>query len=248
MTETSSGAGTGSNKYGLGIFDLRKLMEFRGHESLEEFNKLGGPEELAKKLNTDTEKGVKNNENDLEERRQQFGKNSIPPKEPQTIWELCMATLEDETLQILIGCAVFSVILATFNLLTSDCSANKVELQCEPRFNSTTDSGSARFMEKRFLNYHISEDQIQETDMRKFARAGCDLCDKDIPALVKYADFVEGGMIIFTILIIMFLTAGNDYFKEKQFRSLQDKLSNDKTATVIRDGDNQEVLVSALVV
>jgi Ca2+ transporting ATPase len=50
------------------------------------------------------------------------------------------------------------------------------------------------------------------------------------------------------ILVVILVTAYNDWSKEKQFRSLQDKISEEQSATVIRNGQNVVISVADVVV
>ena len=63
-----------------------------------------------------------------------------------------------------------------------------------------------------------------------------------------YAEFIEGFAILFAIIIVVFVTAWNDWTKEKQFRGLQDKISEEQTCSVIRNGESVEIIVAELVV
>lgn len=61
-----------------------------------------------------TSTGINCTEPELEERRQLFGCNSIPPKPPKTFMELIWEALQDVTLIILQIAAVISLILSLY--------------------------------------------------------------------------------------------------------------------------------------
>ena len=50
------------------------------------------------------------------------------------------------------------------------------------------------------------------------------------------------------VLLVMFVTAVNDWKKEKQFRGLQEVIEDSKTYSVIRSGEAVEVSEKSLVV
>ena len=121
----------------LDVLALRASMEPRGKEALEEYIKLGKAQGLAKKLQTDTEKGINNSNEEISRRTKTFGANFIPPKKPKTFWELAIAAVEDLTLQILIGCAIVSIALAIFNFFAHQSQG--ADLQCLPRAGNAID-------------------------------------------------------------------------------------------------------------
>ncbi|KAH9583415.1 ATPase, Ca transporting, plasma membrane [Schistosoma haematobium] len=60
--------------------------------------------------------------------------------------------------------------------------------------------------------------------------------------------WIEGVAILCAVLVVVLVTATNDWQKEKQFRGLQDKIESDHKMSVLRDGDITEVLVGDIVV
>jgi magnesium-transporting ATPase (P-type) len=60
--------------------------------------------------------------------------------------------------------------------------------------------------------------------------------------------WIEGVAILIAVIIVVFVTAFNDWSKEKQFRGLQDRIEGDQTFNVIRNGNAQQVQVGELVV
>jgi len=60
--------------------------------------------------------------------------------------------------------------------------------------------------------------------------------------------WIEGAAILIAVVIVVFVTAFNDWSKEKQFRGLQDRIEGEQTFNVIRNGTAQQVQVGELVV
>ena len=97
------------------IRDLTFLMEHRGQEARDYLNtKFGGLTKLIHKLHTSAEKGIGGFPEDLENRKQVFGANYIPPKPPKTFLQFLLDALKDTILIILMVAAVVSLILGIF--------------------------------------------------------------------------------------------------------------------------------------
>ncbi|XP_071510337.1 plasma membrane calcium-transporting ATPase 4-like isoform X2 [Diadema antillarum] len=62
------------------------------------------------------------------------------------------------------------------------------------------------------------------------------------------ANWIEGVAILAAVLIVVLVTAFNDWSKERQFRGLQNKLESEHTIAVIRAGDVAQTVVSEIVV
>jgi magnesium-transporting ATPase (P-type) len=60
--------------------------------------------------------------------------------------------------------------------------------------------------------------------------------------------WIEGGAILIAVFLVASVTAGNDYTKELQFRSLEASSQNDERCSVIRDGSIQRINPRDLVV
>ncbi|CAF3326610.1 unnamed protein product [Rotaria socialis] len=61
-------------------------------------------------------------------------------------------------------------------------------------------------------------------------------------------EWVEGVAILVAVLVVVFVTAFNDWRKERQFRGLQSKIEKDQQASVVRDNQIKQIPVSDLVV
>lgn len=61
-------------------------------------------------------------------------------------------------------------------------------------------------------------------------------------------EWVEGAAIMIAVFVVVFVTAFNDWRKERQFRGLQDRIDSDNLASVIRNGQIKQVNVKDLLV
>ena len=61
-------------------------------------------------------------------------------------------------------------------------------------------------------------------------------------------EWVEGVAILIAVLIVVFVTAFNDWRKERQFRGLQDQISKDNMISVIRKGQVKQINMNELLV
>ena len=62
------------------------------------------------------------------------------------------------------------------------------------------------------------------------------------------AGWIEGLAILVAVIVVVFVTAFNDWRKEKQFRGLQEKIEHEHKFSVIRNCEVQQIPVSDLVV
>ncbi|KAK6750359.1 hypothetical protein RB195_002375 [Necator americanus] len=62
------------------------------------------------------------------------------------------------------------------------------------------------------------------------------------------AGWIEGVAILISVIVVVLVTALNDYTKERQFRGLQAKIETEHKFAVIRDGQSIQVVVNELVV
>ncbi|XP_054163372.1 plasma membrane calcium-transporting ATPase 2-like isoform X2 [Oppia nitens] len=187
-------------QYEASVMQLRELMDNRGQEGItkiqHQFNNVFG---LCQALHTDTNKGLSGNEKDLEERRQYFGANVIPPKPPKTFLQLVWEALQDVTLIILEVAAIISLALAFY----------------KPPPGEEDDEGGG--------GGGIHEDESE-------------------------AGWIEGAAILVSVIIVVLVTAFNDYTKERQFRGLQSRIEHEHKFSVIRAGEVIQLLVAELVV
>uniref|UniRef100_A0A158R686 Calcium-transporting ATPase n=1 Tax=Syphacia muris TaxID=451379 RepID=A0A158R686_9BILA len=64
----------------------------------------------------------------------------------------------------------------------------------------------------------------------------------------KEANWIEGAAILLSVVVVVLVTALNDYQKERQFRGLQAKIETEHKFSVVRGDQEKEVLVKELVV
>lgn len=62
------------------------------------------------------------------------------------------------------------------------------------------------------------------------------------------AGWIEGVAILISVVVVVLVTALNDYTKERQFRGLQAKIETEHKFAVIRGGNQIQVVVNELVV
>lgn len=70
---------------------------------------------------------------------------------------------------------------------------------------------------------------------------------EEAPAEVN-VEWIEGLAIIVAVVVVVFVTAFNDWSKERQFRGLQNKIEEGQKFSVFRNGVVQEVLIHDIVV
>ncbi|CAF1028104.1 unnamed protein product, partial [Didymodactylos carnosus] len=175
----------GSYGFDINVTQLVELMELHGKELIDKLNNdYGGLNGLLQKLKANSQKGLESdNETDLEERRNVFGENKIPPKPMKSFLKLCWEALHDLMIIILLVCSIVSIGLSFYKAPDENNSTNK-----------------------------------------------------------------KGVAILIAVLVVVTVTAFNDWRKEKQFRGLQTKIESDQLSNVVRDGKVQQVNVFDLVV
>lgn len=62
------------------------------------------------------------------------------------------------------------------------------------------------------------------------------------------SEWIEGVAIFVAVLVVVLVTAGNNYSKEKQFRGLQNSVKQEQRISVVRSGQSQQIPVIDLVV
>ncbi|XP_030882065.1 plasma membrane calcium-transporting ATPase 4 [Leptonychotes weddellii] len=187
--------------FGCTVMDLRKLMELRSSDGIDQINvHYGGVMNLCSRLKTDPVEGLSGNPADLEKRKQVFGQNFIPPKKPKTFLELVWEALQDVTLIILEIAAIISLVLSFYR------PPGEENKQCGLPVSSPEDEGEAE------------------------------------------AGWIEGAAILFSVIIVVLVTAFNDWSKEKQFRGLQNRIEKEQKFSVIRNGHIIQLPVAEIVV
>ncbi|KAM6217726.1 plasma membrane calcium-transporting ATPase 4 isoform 1-T1 [Rhynchocyon petersi] len=187
--------------FGCTVMDLRKLMELRSNDAMNQISsRYGDVLNICSRLKTSPVEGLSGNPADLEKRRQVFGQNFIPPKKSKTFLELVWEALQDVTLIILEIAAIISLVLSFYRP-----PGGENEL-CGESTSTTEDEGEAE------------------------------------------AGWIEGAAILFSVLIVVLVTAFNDWSKEKQFRGLQSRIEQEQKFSIIRNGQIIQLPVAEIVV
>ena len=64
----------------------------------------------------------------------------------------------------------------------------------------------------------------------------------------EVAGWIEGAAILAAVIVVVLVTAFNDWRKEKQFRGLQNKIEHEHKFASIRNGEVIQIPVSDLLV
>ena len=62
------------------------------------------------------------------------------------------------------------------------------------------------------------------------------------------AGWIEGTAIMAAVIAVVFVTAFNDWRKERQFRGLQAQIESEQRLSVIRNGEVVQILIKEIVV
>lgn len=62
------------------------------------------------------------------------------------------------------------------------------------------------------------------------------------------ANWIEGAAILVAVFVVVFVTAFNDWQKERQFRGLQNKIESEHKFAVIRKGEVIQLPVADIIV
>ncbi|XP_030650164.1 plasma membrane calcium-transporting ATPase 4 isoform X3 [Chanos chanos] len=101
--------------FGCTLKELRSLMELRGAEGLQRIQECyGDVQGLCSRLKTSPTDGLAAHPDDIARRKEEFGKNFIPPKKPKTFLQLVWEALQDVTLIILEIAAMISLGLSFY--------------------------------------------------------------------------------------------------------------------------------------
>lgn len=60
--------------------------------------------------------------------------------------------------------------------------------------------------------------------------------------------WIEGLAILISVIVVVIVTAFNDYTKERQFRGLQNRIEGEHKFAVIRQGELKQISVGDIVV
>ncbi|XP_051979262.1 plasma membrane calcium-transporting ATPase 1-like isoform X6 [Xyrauchen texanus] len=101
--------------FGCTLKELRSLMELRGADGLQRIQECyGDVQGLCSRLKSSPIEGLSGHSDDIARRKEEFGKNFIPPKTPKTFLQLVWEALQDVTLIILEVAAIISLGLSFY--------------------------------------------------------------------------------------------------------------------------------------
>lgn len=107
---------SGFDTFELSVADLRDVMKCRNKQETNDSNKKHSDlASLALKLKSNVLSGLDSNKDDLENRRQYYGRNEIPPKPPKSIFYLAFEAIQEPTLILLIICSLVSIGLSFYH-------------------------------------------------------------------------------------------------------------------------------------
>ena len=92
------------------------------------------------------------------------------------------------------------------------------------------------------MNETACDEPADETNRRRRSASG-DPCGKEINL-----EWLEGVAILFAVVLVVVITAFNDWSKEQQFRKLQAKIEEEQNFTIIRKGIQIEIPLADIVV
>uniref|UniRef100_A0A673G2Z9 Calcium-transporting ATPase n=1 Tax=Sinocyclocheilus rhinocerous TaxID=307959 RepID=A0A673G2Z9_9TELE len=115
---------------GCTLKELRSLMELRGTDGLQRIQECyGDVQGLCSRLKSSPIDGLSGHSDDIATRKEEFGKNFIPPKKPKTFLQLVWEALQDVTLIILEVAAILSLGLSFYK--PPDAERERVEDEVE---------------------------------------------------------------------------------------------------------------------
>ncbi|CAF3879115.1 unnamed protein product [Adineta steineri] len=81
-----------------------------------------------------------------------------------------------------------------------------------------------------------------------FYHPGGDTFEADIKPKEANVEWIEGAAIIVAVIVVVLVTAFNDWTKERQFRGLQSKIELDQKFNVVRDNNVRQIPIKDIVV
>lgn len=168
----------------------------------------------------------------MEKRRQIYGQNFIPPKQPKTFLQLVWEALQDVTLIILEVAAIVSLGLSFYAPPGEESEGEVGALGWKERKEGPRMSQPPAHIASRLSSGTACGNVSGGAEDEGEAEAG----------------WIEGAAILLSVICVVLVTAFNDWSKEKQFRGLQSRIEQEQKFTVIRNGQLLQVPVAALVV
>ncbi|KAJ1358332.1 hypothetical protein KIN20_016740 [Parelaphostrongylus tenuis] len=215
-----------------------------------------GVEGLCTKLKVDPVRGLPNKASELERRRAVFGPNTIPPAKSKSFFRLLFDACRDPTLIILVVAGFINLALSFYepdmqspeeetttvaDLLSNDFLSNVTVASLKLvvfflKHDADALAISPHSEPRRAMQYHPISATLTSNATVSHTIEG------------HGTAWIEGCAILLCVVVVVLVTAVNDYSKERQFRSLQEKIETEQKFSVIRDGEAIDVPVSDLVV
>uniref|UniRef100_A0A0N5A822 Calcium-transporting ATPase n=1 Tax=Syphacia muris TaxID=451379 RepID=A0A0N5A822_9BILA len=217
------------DKVDCSVQQLRNLMETRGAEAVVKLsNEFNGVDGLCKRLQVNPLLGLPNDPQVLAKRRAKFGTNRLPPPHSKSFIRLLFDACKDPTLIILVVAGFISLGLSFVEPGQSNSEENPVSSSVMPYQEAFLPNTTAETLVKS----NVTSDSVEESDQGT---------DHDTA-------WIEGTAILVCVIVVVLVTAINEYSKERQFRGLQADIQSGHTFSVIRGGEAIDVPVSELVV
>ncbi|PIO59450.1 cation transporter/ATPase, partial [Teladorsagia circumcincta] len=193
-----------SREYGCTLVQLRSLMEARGAEAIVRLStEHEGVEGLCQKLKVDPLRGLPNSPVELDRRRATFGANTIPPAKSKSFTRLVFDACRDPTLIILVVSGFINLALSFYE--------PDIQSPVDEDVAVTAASVAGAYLSNNTLGFDLLNSTL-------FLNA---TTISPPPSEGHGTAWIEGVAILLCVVVVVLVTAGNDYSKERQFRSLQ---------------------------
>lgn len=229
-------------KYRITLRELRELMENRGREGIQKINEHGGIEAIMEKLYTSQDKGLSGNQADIDHRRETFGSNTIPPKPPKTFFQLVCEAVQDITLIILIISAAISLLLSFYQPEDEE-DGKYIYTKPITRFCSTIVFMTCYSTIRWHFHFHFFFLLSLSYNVISLAESLVGPIEEE-----EHYAWIEGAAILVSVIVVVLVTAFNDYSKERQFRGLQSRIEGEHKFSVVRNGEPIMILVGEIIV
>ncbi|CAF0899609.1 unnamed protein product [Didymodactylos carnosus] len=217
--DDSHSGSANTGEYQISVDQLKELMKLSGKELSEKLNSgYGGIKGLLEKLKVDGQKGLQSDNKQDFENRQQVYGKNEIPPKPMKNFFRLCWEALHDMMLII--------------LLVCAVVSIGLSFYRPPESATTTPSPEAT--------------TIPSTNTTTKATS-------DNPNCLNVADegnleWIEGVAILVAVFVVVFVTALNDWRKERQFRGLQAKIEKDQQTSVVRDNKIQQIPITDLVV
>ncbi|KAL3078827.1 hypothetical protein niasHS_014609 [Heterodera schachtii] len=236
---------------------LCKLMESRGAEAIVKINnEFGGVEGICQRLTVDQVRGLTKDAKELAKRREMYGSNTVPSAKAKSFVRLLFDASKDPTLIILIVAGFVSLGLSFVEsgrggsggdaIFSTDngTSASALAMQLDQQKANRTFDGETPF------SIRTSNISLQKPPDKREQSISANATKEDETKEEEEHEsaWIEGAAILVCVVVVVFVTAVNDFSKERQFRGLHAKIETGHKFSVVRDNEAIDIPVSELVV